>query len=91
MDVFEGMLLMRVTTVASVTEQNDFCEKINESSYYELYSIATTSLTPPHAPTITVLQYISIISNETQQPTRTEHLPETRPTSLTKTATTRFI
>ena len=39
-----------VTTVASVTEQNKIkSEKIYECSYYEVYSISTTSFVPPHA------------------------------------------
>jgi len=47
----------------------------DESSYYELYSIATPSFIPPHTLTIHRLYPTVIISNETQQPTRKEHLP----------------
>ena len=88
MGVFVGMKLMRVTTVASVTEQHDFSKKINESSNYELYSIATTSFVPPHTITTPQLHAISIKTCKTQQLTRTEHLPKTRPPPLTKAATT---
>ena len=66
---------MRVTTVASVTEQHIYFSKINESSYYEPYSIAYDNIGPRHALTIPVLHDISTASNETQQPTPTKHLP----------------
>ena len=49
-----------VTTVASVTEQNDFFRKNNhESSYYKLYSIAITSFTPPYTLTINFVHPIT--------------------------------
>ena len=47
---------MGVTTVTSVTEQHVF--SINESSYYELYSIATPSFTLPYTLTIYLLHFI---------------------------------
>jgi len=53
-----------------------FLEKINENIYYELYSITTSSSTPPHTLTIAVLHSISTKSNKTQQLTRKEHLPK---------------
>ena len=78
MGVFEGMLLMRVTTVDGVTTQNGFSEKnIDESSYYEVYSIATSSFTIPRTITIPLIHSISTASNKTQNPTLTDHLPET--------------
>jgi len=46
--VSESMLSMRVTTVACVKEQQQINSEINECSYYELYSISTSSSTPPH-------------------------------------------
>ena len=85
--MFEGMILSRVTTVASVTEQNnDFPPNFDENSYYELYSIATTSLIPPYTLTIHKLHFLSIASNKTQKLTRTEHSRKRRPPS-TKSAT----
>jgi len=69
---------MRVTTVASVRSKIIFSKKIDYSSYYEVYSIATTSFTPPHTLTIPQLYSISTTTCETQQLTRTEHLPKTR-------------
>jgi len=42
-----------------------FLKKIDEISYYELYSIATTSFSPPYATTIPQILSISTISNET--------------------------
>jgi len=53
--VFEGMLSIWVTTVVSVTEQNDFF-RINESSCYEVYSI-DNDINPtahPHDPCATL-------------------------------------
>ena len=46
-EVFESMLLMWVTTIASVTEQNKNNPSVlsDESSYYEVYSIVTLSST----------------------------------------------
>ena len=67
---------MRVTTVAIVTSIYEISKSLDEISYYEVYSIATSSFTPPHALAIYFLQAISITSNETQQKTRTEHLPK---------------
>ena len=67
---------MRVTTVASVTEQNNVFRKKIENSYYKLYSIATPSSTPPYTIKIPLLHPASTITYETQQPTRTEHLPK---------------
>ena len=50
---------MRITTVASVTERKDFFPENHESSCYELYSIVTSSFTPPHTPTIPQLHFTS--------------------------------
>ena len=52
--------------------------------------IATSSFTPPHTTTIPLLHSITTISNKTQYPTRTDHLPDLRRTS-TKSATTLHI
>ena len=69
---------MRMTTVISLTEQMIFFQKIiNEISYYEVYSIATSSLTPPYTLKTPQLHATSTKTCETPQPTRTEHLPET--------------
>ena len=69
---------MRVTTVASVMGAiTILIPKINEINYYELYSIATSSFTPPHTLTIPLLHSISTTINKTQQLTHTKHLPET--------------
>jgi len=67
---------MRVTIVASVTEQNKKNPKIDEISYYELYSIATTSFTPPQTLTFFQLHSITTKTCKTQQQTCTEHLPK---------------
>ena len=127
--VFDGTLLMRVTTVASVTEQNNVFRKIakaattncirslqpllphhmpsrslrytsyqqqlakhssrrvkstspnrdllNKSRCYEVNSIATTSFAPSYTLAISLLYIIPTTTCETQQPTRTKHLPKT--------------
>jgi len=49
---FEKKIKMRVTTVASDGQLPKKLISIDENSYYEPYSIATTSLTPPHTLTI---------------------------------------
>ena len=48
--VFENMLLMRVTSVASVTEQNDFFLLFDESYYYEVYSNRLHCHSPYYTP-----------------------------------------
>ena len=53
-------------------------KKIDESSYYELYSIASSSFTPPYTLTIPMIHLISTKTCETHQPIRTEHLPKRR-------------
>ena len=68
------MLLMRKTTVDSVTEQHDFFQKIDKSSYYKPYSISTTLSTRPNILTVPLLHSTTTKTYETQQPTRTEHL-----------------
>ena len=54
--VFEGMLLMRVTTVASVTEQNVFSKKNRRKQLlrapFDRYVIVHPT-TRPHVPSIT--------------------------------------
>ena len=76
MGVFEGMLLMQIRTVAIVTERKMIFFPKHEFSYYEPYSISTTSLTPKHPLTVRIKLSISIKTCETQQPTRTENLPQ---------------
>ena len=66
MVVFEGRLLMRMMTVVSVTEKNIFSKiKYDEISYYELYSIATSSFTPSHTLMVPLLHSISTKTCET--------------------------
>ena len=48
MSVFESLLSMRVITVATVTDQNILNSLLIEISYYDRYSIDTSSFTPPH-------------------------------------------
>jgi len=64
--MFEGMQSMRVTTVDSVAEQNTNKIRKIEISYYKVYSIDTTSFTPPHTLTIPLLLVTSTTSNKTQ-------------------------
>ena len=47
-----GYSIGGVTIVASVTEQSILNSVLDESSYYEVYSITKASFTPPHALTI---------------------------------------
>ena len=47
-----------------------------ENSYYTPYSIATPSFTPRYALVSPSPHSIATSNNKTQQPTRTEHLPE---------------
>ena len=77
--MFEGKLLMRVTTVESGRSNNEIPEIFRRKSYYELYSIATPSFTSPHNLTVLLRHDIATTSKETQKMTRTEHLPERRP------------
>ena len=59
--------------VLSTSPKRDFT---NESSNYKSHSLATSSFFPGYALTIPFTHSIATTSNETQQPTRTEHLPE---------------
>jgi len=66
MGVFESMILMRVTTVTSVTEQIIFSEKQNQrkqllQTVFDRYN----SYTPQHTLTIPVLQVITTNTCET--------------------------
>ena len=70
---------MRVTTVASVTEQNYFYEnKSTKAAATKSIRSHTFSFTPPQTLTIPVLHAISATSNETKKLERTEHLPKRR-------------
>jgi len=53
--------------------------EIDESNYYELYSVDTAIFTPPHTITIHLIYSVSTKNFKTQQPTCTEHLPEQQP------------
>ena len=89
MGVFEGMLLIQVTTVASVTEKNDF-RIVESTNSATTSSIRSLRLHTPHHTPFRSLFYTPYQQQVTKRSSRHVRLPP-RKHDLAQTATARRI